>query len=127
MSEFIIMLGKQGPTDSTLFLNDKEYAIESDAWNLLSLIRATVDMNVQRNRSYQSLLEYVYNNFDRDLLDKPVETTNEQPKGKVYFIDVLEPIRTPYCPKCNTPIGIVSDADARSIMTYHCDICHYSE
>lgn len=75
-----IYLGKMCPTDSCICINDKEYSIESDAWNLISIIYDNTDKNTQLNREHQNLLEYIYNNFDKDLVNKPVETTKEQPK-----------------------------------------------
>lgn len=46
---------------------------------------------------------------------------------KVYFKSKVITIQIPYCPKCHKQISIVEDIDARSIMTYHCDHCHYSQ
>ncbi len=78
-----ITLGHEGSADCTLKINDKEYAIESDAWNLLSIIRDGIDKNTQSNRTFQSLLEYIYTNFDSDLTFKRRTTDKEQPKEEI--------------------------------------------
>ncbi|HEX8586113.1 MAG TPA: hypothetical protein VF680_17105 [Allosphingosinicella sp.] len=60
------------------------------------------------------------------ILVNGVETTKEQPKhSRVYWVN--SETRIPKCPKCNRTIEIPTDPDVRSIMTYHCDNCHYSE
>ena len=58
--EYKISLGHSGPTDCTLKINDKEYLIETRAWNLISLLKY---YNIQA----QKLLKYIYDNFDEDL------------------------------------------------------------
>lgn len=47
--------------------------------------------------------------------------------GKVYYEPKVITIQVPYCPKCHKPIQEVTDVDARTIMTWHCNNCHYSE
>ena len=48
-------------------------------------------------------------------------------KNKVYFLPKVITIKVPYCPKCGKQISEVTDVDARTIMTWHCNNCHYSE
>ncbi len=57
-----IQLGYEGPTDSCLLLDDKEYLIESNAWKLLSLIASK-----RINGNIKQLLDIIYQNFDEDL------------------------------------------------------------
>ena len=47
--------------------------------------------------------------------------------GKVYFVPTQILIQVPHCPKCGKQISEVTDIDARTIMTWHCNNCHYSE
>lgn len=66
-----ITVGKMYPTDSTMCLDDKEYTIESNAWNIISLLKENkIDL----------LLNYIYENFNKDLIKNGVETNKEQPK-----------------------------------------------
>jgi hypothetical protein len=60
-----IKVGKICPTDSTMLLDDKEYSIESNAWNIISLLK---------DDKLGLLLDYVYKNFDKDLIQNGVET-----------------------------------------------------
>lgn len=57
------------PADSTLYLNDKEYYIESRGWNLLSSfwdIGKQKQIPFANSKDGQSLLSYIYNSFDED-------------------------------------------------------------
>ena len=82
MAGFIIKLGKEFPTDNTLCINEKEYAINSIAWQLIDRIHQYLgfdDTTPSILLRYQGILKVIYDNFDHDLINKPVETTNEQP------------------------------------------------
>lgn len=46
---------------------------------------------------------------------------------KVFWQTKTIIIQVPYCPKCFKQISKVTDIDARTIMTWHCDNCNYSE
>jgi len=84
-----IKLGKKYPTDSTMYLDSKEYGIESKAWNIISLLK---------NNNINTLLNYIYKNFDKDLIQSVVETNNEQPKTTICKNPYGKGrIRGPYC------------------------------
>jgi hypothetical protein len=59
--KYIIKIGRVCPTDCTLSLNDKEYAIESLAWMLLSILS-------EESNPCQKLLKIIYENFNEDLV-----------------------------------------------------------
>lgn len=59
-----ISIGYQGATDSCLCINDKEYCVESRAWNLISIIQnSEVDID---DDAQQNLLRFIYHNFEED-------------------------------------------------------------
>ena len=47
--------------------------------------------------------------------------------GKVYYKPRVVTVQDPHCPKCHKIISVVTDVDAKTIMTYHCDNCGYSQ
>ena len=62
--------------------------------------------------------------------DCPAKSRDENGRrspGKVYFKPKTITIQIPYCPKCHKQISEVTDIDARTIMTWHCNNCHYSQ
>ena len=91
MAGFIIKLGKEFPTDNTLCINEKEYAINSIAWQLIDRIHQYLgfdDTTPSILLRYQGILKVIYDNFDHDLINKPVETTNEQPEYELEYINI---------------------------------------
>lgn len=46
---------------------------------------------------------------------------------KVYYKPKVVILQIAYCPVCNKPIQEVTNVDAKIIMTWHCNSCHYSE
>lgn len=65
---YIISIGKECPSDSTMVLEYngtiKEYSIESEAWNIL----VTLYRINKRNPVYQEFLDLIWNHFDEDTI-----------------------------------------------------------
>ena len=73
--KYKVTLGRTCPIDSTLCINDKEYLIETNAWNIISI----AFWNVPTKQQDQKLLQYIYENFDGDLIINPTD------KAEKYF------------------------------------------
>lgn len=62
-------LGRQGATDSTVVLNDKEYGVETVAWSVVSDYlpwHCKVHGRQVEHPDVQKLLEFIYHNYDSD-------------------------------------------------------------
>lgn len=46
---------------------------------------------------------------------------------KVYWVEKRVTIKVPMCPKCNKQISEVTDPDFRTMATFHCNHCGYSQ
>jgi len=63
-----ITLGKEYPTDSTLYLNEKEFSIESIGWKILEIfwdIRYQCMTEDAGRKDVQGMLKIVYENSDQ--------------------------------------------------------------
>jgi hypothetical protein len=49
-----------------------------------------------------------------------------RPNLKPIFKEKMITIRVAYCPKCGNELKTVTNPDAMTIMTYHCNKCHWA-
>ncbi len=46
---------------------------------------------------------------------------------KVYWRKQTRLVDIPMCPNCNREIDLITDEDHKTIATYHCKTCFYTE
>lgn len=63
--EYKITLGRVHPTDSTMFINDKEFSIDSIGWQLISIFWDAKNQ-LDRSNTYigQEVLKICYDNYN---------------------------------------------------------------
>ncbi len=70
MKKYTVRLGMCGPTDCTLCINDKEYAVDSFAHKILGCFwdihTQKMHLHAHKRRS-QCILKYIYTDRDVDL------------------------------------------------------------
>lgn len=67
--KYEITLGRQGPTDCCLNLNDKVFLIESVGWQMLDILwndnSLVTREDIKDSFEIQKLLEIIYNNHEQ--------------------------------------------------------------